>query len=823
MNRSLFRFAAHLQLVLAFVLVTGCSPTQPFFINESPDLQHYLNTATSIEYPDVNVASLPEATESLPPLTVGNHDYQFRDLSLEECVNLALQNAIFLPTTSGIAEQRQNIAAQFVSGTPQQFGSLFDVALQQTTTQTNPLTVDGNGNRLLPRGALRANQIGGVEDALAEFDAVWSGFLDFSTTDRPQNVGVGNTINPQFSEATNITQQSALSKRIATGGVASLRQQILYTRNNTPTPPVSNFARQYASDYTTIIEAQVQHPLARNRGTYVNRIPVMLASMNEDISIATFEAQVRNLVRDVENAYWDLYLAYRAVSTAAIARNSALATAEFTKLNMRNGVAPRFELSQAESQYWNLHRRLTAALVGSNLPGDDPFGVYGRERALRQLLGLTMTDKLLIRPIDEPTVARVEFDWYESVAQMLYLSPELRNQKYRIKQSELEMAIAKNQILPDVNLTLFYRWVGLGDTLGPAGRDRAPFPAPGSSSLASLTSGDFQEGGLRLDVSMPVGLRREMLRIRNAQMTLRINQAYLREQERMLVGELSGAIGKASGHFSQLQSAANEWQAAEQEVDARLVQYREGTSPVNVVLQSQQRRAEAQISYYRALVEYNKSINYVDYLRGTLLVNSNITLREGPWNSKAYCDALERARERAAGYQLQYGVTRPGVVRTGPVQAPEGAVEILGFSDAQIESLDPNQTLDLAPLEMDGNQIAPVDDVPLFQLETPKEIITPTPDFPTAPVPDPGVTEPPAADSLAPPMTDQGTASESVLVPGELAGSISQMSFQSRAPDTFTPSRAAANVGAPKPVSRKPLPQRSIPRNASPAATFPSG
>ena len=84
-------------------------------------------------------------------------------------------------------------------------------------------------------------------------------------------------------------------------------------------------------------------------------------------------------------------------------------------------------------------------------------------------------------------------------------------------------------------------------------------------------------------------------------------------------------------------------------MEARLAEFKGGRSPVNVVLQSQQRRADAQISYYRALGEYNKSINYVDYLKGTMLANSNITLAEGPWNKKAYWDALERARERSAG------------------------------------------------------------------------------------------------------------------------------------------------------------------------------
>ena len=495
MNRSLFRITAYLQIGIMILISTGCAPTQPFFLKESPDLQYYLNAATSIEYPDVEVESLPETTQSLPPLTIGNHDYQFWDLSLEECVSIALQNNKIFVTTGGNAEFRQNVAAQIVSGNADQFGSIYDVAIQQSTTQSVPLSVDGSGNRLLPRGVLRANQIGGVEDALAEFDAQASGFVTFDTTDRPQNSVL--QINPLFSTARNSTQQSAISKRLATGGVATLRQQSQYTRNNTPFFPALNAARAVPSDWTALIEAQVQHPLMRNRGTLVNRIPVVLASLNEDISIADFEIQVRNLVRDVEVAYWDLYVAYRNVSTSIIGRNSAIATAQFAKEQFKGGTGTRQELAQAVEQYYQFRGRMEGALAGSNLPGDDRFGVYGRERALRELMGQTATDGRLIRPIDEPTLARVEFDWSESIAQSLYLSPELRRDKIRIKQSELELISAKNQILPEVNLSLLYRWVGVGDSL--FSRNDTPSPGTPAFPESSLGHPDRRQLPRRLD------------------------------------------------------------------------------------------------------------------------------------------------------------------------------------------------------------------------------------------------------------------------------------------------------------------------------------
>src|SRR5690606_34284562 len=65
MNQSLIKFATYLQLFVAIFMASGCATTQPFFANESPDLQHYLGAATRVEYPDVATESLAETTEAL--------------------------------------------------------------------------------------------------------------------------------------------------------------------------------------------------------------------------------------------------------------------------------------------------------------------------------------------------------------------------------------------------------------------------------------------------------------------------------------------------------------------------------------------------------------------------------------------------------------------------------------------------------------------------------------------------------------------------------------------------------------------------------------
>ncbi len=55
-------------------------------------------------------------------------------------------------------------------------------------------------------------------------------------------------------------------------------------------------------------------------------------------------------------------------------------------------------------------------------------------------------------------------------------SPELRQQQFEIKQAELELISARNQLLPDLDLSFLYRWRGTGDTLGSDDRVVPNFP-----------------------------------------------------------------------------------------------------------------------------------------------------------------------------------------------------------------------------------------------------------------------------------------------------------------------------------------------------------
>jgi outer membrane protein TolC len=721
-------------LQIGCLALAGCHPTQPYFIRERAELAHYLDQAQKIEFPDLDINPLPEATQSFEPLSLDNQEYEFLDLSLEQCLSYALVNSKLIRTIPGLQRQSIDMAAAILSTPSQQLATVYDPAIIATTTSPQQLVIDQNGNRVLPRGSSRANQVGGVEDALSEFDAQFSAFWSYNNTDRPRNVGAGNVFNPQNFQARDSTGQMALSKRIATGGVVTARSQTIYGFNNIPVQSLnnpSNFGRAVPSDYTQILEFQVQHPLLRGRGTAINRIPVVLARINEDLSLVEFEERLRNLARDVEYAYWDLYLGYWNVENARIARDSAAQAYHFAYEKLQKGSAGAAE-AQAKYTYHDFQAQLDAALGGGTVQGADP-GLFGREQNLRLLMGWAASDGRLIRPADKPSIGLAQFDFYDSMNEMLHRSLDLRRQRWLIKQRELELVSAKNSILPNVDASVIYRYLGVGGSwLDNKGSNGNFPPNPGQappSAAEVLLSGDFQEAAFRLDFTPnPVGARRANADIRNKQLELAKATSILEEKEVAATHRISQVLRELNTNYAQMTEQLAALASADRMVKLFQKKFDVGDSSseqtMDLLLRAQQNRANAGRNYARALTEYNKSIADVHLLKGSLLEYNNIALEEGVWPDKAYWDAHERSRERGAATYVENGASRPRVISRGELPQIQGTgndgattTSVRPATATPAPSNQPLETVPAAPVPSADPKLkkASVEDKPKFQ------------------------------------------------------------------------------------------------------------
>ncbi len=674
MNRR-FTFKTLLVSAIIGVAMAGCQPQHPKFLSPRGNAQsNYISEATRIEYPDETVPSLDDVTNALAPLTLTDPDPKEEWLlTLDEVRQMALENSKVLRQLSGV-----NFGANGVSGSP----TLLLASPHAAMTVWDPAIIE-------------SNPTAGVQTALSAFDAVWSTTSSWQQTDVPRNY----TPSYQGTVGTHTdagTFQSTLSKNVATGGNVYATAGFGYDWSDATN-------RLWNSHWTSYVEGGFTQPLFRGAGVEYNRIAgpngtmgssngVVVARINTDIALVDFEMGVRNTLKDIEETYWNLYYAYRNLSAAAAGYEAALQSWRNVDAQSKTGrpQGTAQNLAQAEKNYQTF--KVSAQEAQSNL--------YKTEQLLRYMIGVAPTDGRLIKPTDEPTVARVQYIWEEIVAEALARAPELRKQKWTVKKRELELLAQRNFLKPQVDFQGSYRFHGLGHDLIDSTNKK-------SNAFGSLTGGDYQNWTLGITSSMTLGFRREMAAVRNAELALARERAILQEQELELVHNLSDLYRDVDRNYHLIEDYLAVLRAARKQVRAVNSSFMINKTTLYEVLQAQQELADAETRYYRTVIDYNISIVNLNYRKGSLLEYNGVTLAEGSWPNKAYFDAYRRALERDAGRYVNYAFTSPQVVSRGPYP--------------QIQGTDPTvaPTIDADPMFQQQPVLPPYEDQPLPEIFQP--------------------------------------------------------------------------------------------------------
>ncbi len=411
----------------------------------------------------------------------------------------------------------------------------------------------------------------GEDAALSAFDANFVMRTSNQKNDRAHNNRfIGNNFG--------ILQQDLLqhsveiNKTAVTGTRFAVRHGLDYDFNN----QAGNRWGAESKSWLAVVESEFRHPLMQGGGVMFNRIAgphaqpgfyngVLIARSNTEISLARFEQGVRDLVSNIENAYWDLHFAYRDLEAAITARDAAKKFWDDSKEREPGSLR---EIS-AKEQYHRFEVGVINALEGQLNDGTrtdggsaggtfrSTGGVRLAERRLRYLLGMPHTDGTLLLPSDEPTFAPLAFDWGSSLDQAVERRAELRQQSWVVKQRQLELTAAKNFLLPRLDLVALHRFRGLGSGLLGSGtfNDDLP-PAPdgsrNSTAFGDLLSGDFQEWQVGAELSVPLGFRQAHTAVRSAELKLQREKVVLREQLRAVSLALAYALGELKRAYASM-------------------------------------------------------------------------------------------------------------------------------------------------------------------------------------------------------------------------------------------------------------------------------
>ncbi|MFN7804500.1 MAG: TolC family protein [Planctomycetaceae bacterium] len=656
--------------ILLGAMLPGCTGAEKrlSYIGDKGEYDYlceYNDSELKIQHSDTPSETLDEPLVAEDPRRLGDRSKdQVRDLSLSEAIHLALSNNRIVRTRGDF-----RTAGTQVFANADNIPSIYDPAIRNS-------------------GVLFGGQ--GVEAALAQFDPRFNTSMTWGNNNAYQNnfFLAGGLTDGTILSQDSAQFQSSLTKTFAYGANVALNHNMNYLWTN-------QYSQLFPSAYTGNLALTYTQPLWAGAGTEFTRIAgainpafsgitgvsqgVVISRINADISLVDFEVSVRNMLRDVEDTYWDLYLAYRAYDAAVQARDSFLESWRFASKYQLGGRFSELDEQQSREAYYDGRQRAENTLQE----------IYNLETQLRRLCGLPSADGQILRPSDDPSISKFDPDWNISLAEALTRREELRKQKWNIKSLELQLTAAESLTNPQLNFVSGYQLNGFGDNLW--GANGTP-GTPGynlQSAYRTMFEGNTTGWQAGLQFSVPLGFRSALSQVRNYELRVAKAREVLALQEKEISHELTKTFQDLAWRYQTAQTAYNRWQTAEAQIAGRESRYRLGVPNVETsvlldqFLQTRRRAAEAEVAFYTAVIEYNKALTDLNYRKGTLLEINNVKLAEGPWNEEAQRDAIRRAWART----FAFDAPDADPVHTEPeafsYDAPAGGLDFIGGRSAQ--------------------------------------------------------------------------------------------------------------------------------------------
>ncbi|HLJ11344.1 MAG TPA: TolC family protein, partial [Planctomycetaceae bacterium] len=565
LHRRLWKQAT--SLTLAGAMLCGCSgPEKKLTYLGEPGPADYKDHVMDIEHPLLDETTPDVVAATTKPRKLGDRSKdEIWDLSLAEAIHSALVNNKILRVRGDFRTPGSALYAN-ADGVP----SVLDPAIRDS-------------------GVLFGTR--GVEAALSAFDPQFNTQMVWGSNSAIQNNAFlsgglvkGSVLNQDTGAFT-----TGIAKTTAYGGVFQVAHNVNYQYLNSP-------IQLFPSVYTGNVQLQYTQPLWAGAGTEYTRIAgplntsfngltgvsqgVVISRINTDLSVADFEMNVRNTLRDVEETYWDLYLAYRAYHTNVEARNSYLRSWRFAQAN--RGVGKFSDLDELQSRQ--------AFYQGRVAVEDALQNIYNLETQLRRLCGLPSADGRIIRPTDDPNVGEFIPDWNLCLSEALTRREELRRQKWNVKSLELQLRAARSLANPQLNFISSYQINGFGNNL--FNIKGSPTPGPGGVDLQSyyqtLTAANQTGYTLGFQFTLPIGLRQALSQVRNYELRVAKAREALAQQELEICHELTTTFQNIAWRYKTAQTNFNRWQVAEAQVPGRENRYRTGVPGIDTSVLLQQ-------------------------------------------------------------------------------------------------------------------------------------------------------------------------------------------------------------------------------------------
>ena len=368
--------------------------------------------------------------------------------------------------------------------------------------------------------------------------------------------------------------------------------------------------------YASETGMQISQPLLRDGWPEFNLARIRIARLTHRLALSQFRQRtlgdtgqsldqfrlgVEEIIAEIVSAYWDLVLAHRRVAILESLLKRTQETLE--RIRKRKDVdATAVQIKQAEAAVEDRN----AELIEARKTIHDARDVLGRLLADKQV-NVIPTDE--IRQTTEPITTKVHVDPTDQLIAALRDNPLMEQARLRIQIAGQQIKIAKNQLLPRLDLTASTRFQGL--TGSPSG------------TRSALNSGDFASYNVGISLEYPLGNRaaKALMRARRYERLQAITELQdLADRVAIRVNERCRLIDTSYARIVAYKAAVKAYRAQLQALED-IEKFRGRLTPefLQTKLNAQERLARAEIAEVTATIQYNVALTDLARATGSLL------------------------------------------------------------------------------------------------------------------------------------------------------------------------------------------------------------
>lgn len=356
-------------------------------------------------------------------------------------------------------------------------------------------------------------------------------------------------------------------------------------------------------------------PLLQNRTSIQARAPIEIARTQLIVTSRLSEARISSLVALGGGQYWDAVRARDNIKVLQATYDLAEKSYEHDKQALDLGALASLDIYQSETQLAERKRDLVQAEFVYKVALD----------GLRRAIGADLTAELRATELvleDEPSALPAKasiLPFEEALAKAMHARPELDAAQRLVSIDDLNARVARNLMLPRLDLTAQGQASGLaGNQVAAAGPLGITTPAVSGGlgdALGQVLAFNYPSYGAGLQFTFPLRSSAAQAQLADALINKvrdRYSERQIQQQITLDVRQALNAIDLAN---ATIDAAVRARDVAQKNVEAEQQKYELGTITAFEMLDSQTRLASSQSALLNAYVAYQQA--FLSYQQAT--------------------------------------------------------------------------------------------------------------------------------------------------------------------------------------------------------------